>query len=735
MRAPSNAVASCLALSFAACFHDPSAEQPGAFHPRTGTADTFQGVQSLAGWQEFSYSVPVCKNQAGACGQGPRVSTTIQQNQPVDGFTDVAALFSGDNIDGNNCVCTLASGAPCPQSCQQSGGWGANALWEYKFQNPPSARVTSFQYGTDFKVPPGQTVQAIEWDAQQDYVDSTCSGATIINFGMQYAPHNSANWRYFDYGAGAWRDTGVPVAGNPFDGGWHTLSSSWTVDASMTPTLTSLTYDGVTTAVNKAGSPSCKPGYGLGMSVGLQLDNVPGASFTSYYRNYNVTWQTVGQPPPPPPPPNAGCAVSSPASGANVTSPVQINATCTAPAGRNIVAVDVYVDGQNPPAWQSGTTTGNSVSVSPSVPMAQGTRNVTVQAWDDSSPQNIYKTPFSVNVQPTTPAWDPLPELEKSRITGGTFAGGYIVAPADGRLNWYFANIGLLGFVDRIPGEVKQYLNLYISRLRADFTIEDITFADPYHPESSAFSPQAPDSDDSYAATFLSLAVRYVRVTGDDAWWTTNLPTLKNIAYNVLAVPQNPNGLVRTFVQPSSNDLYQTEDNCEVYKGLGDFAALLKDKGDVDAQYYSDVAAPIATAIQNMMYQPSDGAFSVVYNCSGGSCAVNPLSSAGSAYYPRGVTQAFPTAYRLPIASTELDAAWRYLNNQFTSWEDGRYSSDPFLVAAYAAALRGFSIDVQRANTALQHVQNLAATGQPVYVQNLGFYSRIQSVLNGGAPY
>jgi hypothetical protein len=51
------------------------------------------------------------------------------------------------------------------------------------------------------------------------------------------------------------------------------------------------------------------------------------------------------------------------------------------------------------------------------------------------------------------------------------------------------------------------------------------------------------------------------------------------------------------------------------------------------------------------------------------------------------------------------------------------------------ALLRGLSIDVQRANTSLQHVRDMAAAGQPIFVHNLGFYSRIQSVLGGSAPY
>ena len=321
--------------------------------------------------------------------------------------------------------------------------------------------------------------------------------------------------------------------------------------------------------------------------------------------------------------------------------------------------------------------------------------------------------------------WDPLPQLEKSRIAGGTFAGGYLVAPA-GYLNWYFANLGLSGFVDRVPAEVKQYLNLYIAHLEPGWNIQDVTFDDPYHPETSTWEKKAQDSDDSYAATFLSLAARYVRVTGDTAWFNANLATLKNIAYYNLAVPQNANGLVRVFQAHSSNDVYYTEDNCEDYKGLMDFSAELSAVGDPDASYYAAVAGPIATAVGNLMYLPNDGAFAVVWNG-----AVNPLS-ASPGYYPRGVTQAFPQGYQLPVAQSEEDAAWSYLNAQFPSFWNGQYDADPFTITGYTAALRG---DTSIATAAQQRVQDMVAAGQAVPINDLSFYTRIDQVLAGGAPF
>lgn len=171
--------------------------------------------------------------------------------------------------------------------------------------------------------------------------------------------------------------------------------------------------------------------------------------------------------------------------------------------------------------------------------------------------------------------FNPLPYVEQTRITQGPYAGGYLIAPY-GYLNWYFVNLGLIPFVRDIPAHVKTYLNLYIKNLTPQFNIRDVIFDFTQGGVTGPVQFQRQDSDDSYAATFLSLAVAYTRITGDTAWFNANILTLKKIADNNLVNSEYPSsGLTHVFQQQSLYDLGYLEDNCEVYRGLKDFADYL----------------------------------------------------------------------------------------------------------------------------------------------------------------
>jgi hypothetical protein len=60
-------------------------------------------------------------------------------------------------------------------------------------------------------------------------------------------------------------------------------------------------------------------------------------------------------------------------------------------------------------------------------------------------------------------------------------------------------------------------------------TMDDINY--PFgRVNPSVFTKVASDSDDSYAATFVSLAVRYVLASRNWTWWEANKARIKQTA-------------------------------------------------------------------------------------------------------------------------------------------------------------------------------------------------------------
>jgi hypothetical protein len=419
-----------------------------------------------------------------------------------------------------------------------------------------------------------------------------------------------------------------------------------------------------------------------------------------------------------------------------VAAPVDVRASCTAAAGHRIAAVDVLVDGAQ--AWHAAPSAGLTAQVLPAVyPTATGAHTLTVRGTDETGATST----ASIGIQLTSSGWDPWLQVQGARVTSGRFAGAFMINPAADAINWYFANVGLLGFADRFPAFARAHVDAYLAAKNADATIDDVD-----HPLAATPTLKPPDSDDSYAATLLSLAARYVNVTDDLAWFQANLGALKAVATNNLLHAQQSNGLVHVFQDPNHLALNAyTEDNCEVYKGLQDFAGLLSRIGDADASTYSNAATAVASAIHRVLFiatapnGPSSGpGFSVVWNG-----ATNPLQPAANApgdYYPRGVTQLFPAAYQVPMPAADNDAAWNYAGGQFPSWWSTIYdppasqggASDPFAVAGYGAAVRGQST---QATGVQQLVRSNVANGIAVPINDFGFYERITQVLNGDAPY
>ncbi len=331
-------------------------------------------------------------------------------------------------------------------------------------------------------------------------------------------------------------------------------------------------------------------------------------------------------------------------------------------------------------------------------------------------------------VKPATTKIDAIAEIKKLRIKQGIFAGGYQVAPT-GVLNWYFTNLGLIAIVPRLTLSdlniyIRSYLNLYLKRLEPDMSIKDINFEDGNPLSSYGKTPS--DSDDSYAATFLSLAslyakTIYIKQSKDLTWWNKNKSKLKNIAYYNLAISIKQNGLTSVFQSPRSqkDNTGYLMDNCESYRGLRDFAEMLRLTGDIaDANYFDSFANGITQGIDSMLFDSITARFIP---------SDNPLDE--TCFYPKATCQVFPQAFGLVELSSHFDQAWHYLNATAANWQNGHYEEYPWAILGFVAAKRGAIIQAQ---AQMKTVQSLFIHKRGlVTINELGFYQRTKDVLAG----
>lgn len=333
-------------------------------------------------------------------------------------------------------------------------------------------------------------------------------------------------------------------------------------------------------------------------------------------------------------------------------------------------------------------------------------------------------SPSTSTAQTSDTPIDVVAAIKALRINAGPFAGGYEIAP-NGRLNWYFTALGLLPIVQSLPAAdldkyIRSYLDLYIRCLTPQRFILDINFpvgrADP-----SNYTTVASDSDDSYAATFLTLATRYVRASRNMVWWNANKAVLMEVAYRNLAMPLKPNGLTAVFQSPRSqtNSIGYLMDNCEVYRGLRDFGAMLTEGGNAkEGTYYNALASNVADGLARQFRTTTSGftpgdAFSVTERN----------------FYPGATCQVFAQAFGVQELAPMFDRAWNYLGQYAAGWEDGRYDAYPWAILGLVAAKRG---QTAPARAQLRQIQGKFITQRAlVTINELGFYQRTLNVLAG----
>lgn len=324
----------------------------------------------------------------------------------------------------------------------------------------------------------------------------------------------------------------------------------------------------------------------------------------------------------------------------------------------------------------------------------------------------------------TTGGINAVAEIKALRIPTGPYTGAYEIAP-NGLSNWYFTNLGLISIVQYLDGPdldkyIRSYLDLYISKLEPNMSIMDVQF--PFgRANTSSFTLVLADSDDSYAATTLTLAMRYLRASQNWAWWDKNKIRFKDMAYRNIALAVKPNGLTSVFQSPrnQTNNAGYLMDNSEVYRGLRDFAAVLRERGDTaDANYYDSFAKNIATAMTTL-FSPATGGFRMA----------DLSAQTETSFYPGTTCQVFPQVFGVAECATYYDRAWNFFAVNSPGWESGKLDPYPFAVLGLAAAKRGLTTLAKAQQTSIE--KTFIANRRMITVNELGFYQRTQSVLAG----
>ncbi|MCR4419436.1 MAG: hypothetical protein QHH27_03065 [Clostridia bacterium] len=263
-------------------------------------------------------------------------------------------------------------------------------------------------------------------------------------------------------------------------------------------------------------------------------------------------------------------------------------------------------------------------------------------------------------------------------VRPGTDADGAIaLRPGSGRVNPYFANFAALALLEDPLGfpAVERYLEWYRRHLREDGTIPDYHYQPDRPPR-----PSAPDSEDAYAGTYLSLVARFRRRTGRTTWVSAHLPALKQVARAIVRL-MDRDGL--TFARADHRVKYLM-DNCEAYRGLEDFAQALDLLGDGEAAYFRLWAQEIACGVEKSLWDRRRGCY-------------RPAKAAWFArranlrrFYPDAACQLFPALYGLiPADSRRAARLYARFNRYHPGWVGLKPPNHPWVLLAYCACLHG----------------------------------------------
>ncbi|KUK11733.1 MAG: hypothetical protein XD51_1350 [Moorella sp. 60_41] len=295
--------------------------------------------------------------------------------------------------------------------------------------------------------------------------------------------------------------------------------------------------------------------------------------------------------------------------------------------------------------------------------------------------------------------------LETHQLPSGAVVTRY---PAGPKIVPYFAHLALYGVLAAgdYGDKVRAYLEWYVAHLeRPDrFGLYGTVYDYRIAADGREIPEESYDSSDSYAATFLSLVRRYYEATGDRAWLQAHREELEAVAGAMLAT-EHKDGL--TLARPDWPVKYLM-DNCEVYRGLEDYAMLQEEVWGNDdwAGFYRRKASRVVESIRRKMWV-GDGFSPLLY------AAGLRLRPNWKTWYPDVLAQLFTiTCGVLEPGTPRARQIYRSFLRNYPSWHlvpsPTEFTSP---LAAWAAALVG---DEERLSTYFREVrEKVIGAGRP----------------------
>ncbi len=280
----------------------------------------------------------------------------------------------------------------------------------------------------------------------------------------------------------------------------------------------------------------------------------------------------------------------------------------------------------------------------------------------------------------------------------------------DSKVTPYFANFAAMALLTDPTEEnldvVRKYMTWYFDKLNTGATSfnSDETPGSIYdYLGESERTNGKYDSVDSYAATFLELALRYASVSDEcKTWLSAYKDKLSLIAGAMLLMIDSPD----VTVPDSDTDDYLSVahygyplkylmDNSEVNMGLR-AAKALKEQGLItNSADFEDLRAKNAEAIASLWNKDN-----MNYDYASGETA------SWKVFYPDATAQLYPSLFGA-VAPYDPDSKRVYerFNAGYPDWAGGTmYTNYPWSIISYAAAVMG---DRHRVNEYLIHIYGL----------------------------